>query len=294
MDKMLSNKTTILMLVLPGILVFALVIPVPLLLSVFYGMTNYNIVTAPHFVGLSNFINILKDQVFWISLLHCFIIAAGLVFIQHPLALAFALVLNKVGGRAEKYFRAAYFIPAIIPVTVITAMWKNVFNPQFGFLNKLLEALGLGNLKMDFMGNPHTALLSIVFISIWYGFGWAVLIYYAGVKGLPEELFEAAKIDGAGRIRRLFSMTIPLLRPVLIVNLSLAIIAGLKSMTIVYLTTGGSVGNASQVVANYFYKVAFTSQQYGYGNALSVLFVIICMIVTVSFNKVTDGSRIEF
>jgi raffinose/stachyose/melibiose transport system permease protein len=287
MNDVFKSRGTIFTLVAPGILIFLFAVLAPIILSVYYGMTDYNVAIKPTFIGLENYIEILHDAVFWKSLVNCLYIAIGLIFVQHPLAFGFAVLLDKVGGRLEKFFRAAYFIPAIIPVAVVTSMWKNIFNPQFGLLNKVLDLLNAGSLKMDWLGNPNTAMLAIIFISIWYGFGWVVLIYYAGIKGIPEELNEAAYIDGAGKFRTMISVTIPLLTPVIVVGITLAIIAALKAMTIVYLTTNGSAGNTTQVVANYFYKKAFLSGQYGYGNAMSVLFVIVCLGVTGVFNRLT-------
>jgi raffinose/stachyose/melibiose transport system permease protein len=287
MNNAFRNKFTIFTLVAPGILIFIFAVLAPIVLSVYYGMTDYNVSEKPNFIGLDNYISILHDPVFWKSLLNCLYIAIGLIFIQHPLAFGFAVLLDKVGGRLEKFFRAAYFIPAIIPVAVITAMWKNIFNPQFGLLNKVLDILKLDALKMDWLGDSNTAMLAIIFISIWYGFGWVVLIYYAGIKGIPEEIYEAALIDGAGTFRIMVSITLPLLRPVIVVGITLAILAALKAMTIVYLTTNGSAGNLTQVVANYFYKKAFLSGQYGYGNAMSVLFVIVCLGLTGLANRLT-------
>lgn len=288
MEKLLRNKSAIFLMVFPGFVIFAFAALIPIAFSFYYGTTEYSVGMAMKFIGFKNFENILlHDKIFWGSLLHSFYIGILLVFIQHPLALGFALLLDKVGGKAEKFFRAAYFVPAVIPVTVICAMWVNMMNPEFGFINKFLAEIGLGSLQMDWLGDSRSALLSIIFIIMWSGFGWAVLLYYAGVKGLPQELYEAARIDGSSGANTLVKITLPLLKPIIVVNLTFAIINALKTMTVVYLTTNGSIDNSTQVVANYLYKVAFTSNRYGYGNAMSVLFVIICMTLTVLFNRLT-------
>lgn len=295
MEKLLRNKFAIFWMVFPGFIIFAFAALVPIFFSIYYGTTEYSVGMPMKFIGLKNFEKILfHDNIFWKSLLNNLIIGVVLICIQHPLALIFAVLLDKVGGKAEKFFRAAYFVPAVLPVTVICAMWVNMLNPEFGFVNKFLEGLGLGTLRMDWLGNSHSALLSLIFIIIWSGFGWAVLLYYAGVKGLPEEVFEAAKIDGSSGIHTFTKITIPLLAPIITVNITFAIINALKTMSVVYLTTNGSIDNSTQVVANYLYKVAFTSNRYGYGNAISVLFVILCMTATVLFNRLTKDKESEY
>lgn len=295
MEKLLRNKVAIFWMVFPGFVIFAFAALVPIVFSFYYGMTEYRVGLTPEFIGLKNFKEILfEDHVFWKSLLNNLIIGLFSILIQHPLALGFAVLLDKVGGKAEKFFRAAYFTPAVISIIVTCSMWVNMMNPEFGFINKFLDAIGLGVLKMDWLGDPRSSLLSIIFIIMWSGFGWAVLLYYAGVKGLPEEIFEAAKIDGASAMKTFTRISIPLLTPIIIVNLTFAVINALKTMTVVYLTTNGSVGDTTQVVANYLYKQAFVSNRYGYGNAISVIFVIICMITTVLLNKLSKDKENEY
>jgi raffinose/stachyose/melibiose transport system permease protein len=121
---------------------------------------------------------------------------------------------------------------------------------------------------------------------MWQGIGWATLIYYAGVKGLSGEIMEAAKVDGASGFNLLVNITLPLLKPVITVNLTLALISCLKQMEIVFLTTGGGPGTVTQFIANYLYQQAFNASRYGYANAISVIFVVVCIISTLLLNKI--------
>ncbi|MGB9808573.1 MAG: carbohydrate ABC transporter permease, partial [Caldanaerobacter sp.] len=216
------------------------------------------------------------------------------LFIQHPIALTFAILIDKVGGRAEKIFRTIFFIPAIIPIIVTSRMWVSLYDPQYGLINKALELFHLGFLKQQWLGDPKTVLASVIVIMMWQGFGWALLIYYAGLKGIPEELYEAAKIDGTTGFNMYTKITLPLLKPVIKVNFTIAIIYALKQMETVYLTTNGGPGDASQFIANYLYIKAFSSYQYGYANAISVLFVIVTLIINVLFLKVFRAENYEY
>ncbi|MDP9750152.1 carbohydrate ABC transporter permease [Thermoanaerobacter pentosaceus] len=295
MNKVLSDKKTILLLCLPGILIYTFAILSPIILSIYLGMTDWSGIDKPTFVGLKNFNTILfSDVTFWKSLMHAVLLALAYLFIQHPIALMFAIFIDKIGGKAEKIFRTIFFVPAIIPVIVTSRMWVSLYDPQYGLINKALDFLHLGFLKHQWLGDPRTVLPSVIVILMWQGFGWALLIYYAGLKGIPEELYEAARIDGATGFKLYTKITVPLLKPVIKVNFTIAIISALKQMETIYLTTNGGPGDASQFLANYLYIKAFSSYQYGYANAISVLFVIVCLAINLIFQKIFKPETYEY
>lgn len=294
MHNILRNKRVIVSLVLPGMLLFIFAVLAPIILSIYFGMTDYTGVGSPNYVGLKNYKNILlNDPTFLHSLRNALLLGLGFVFLQHPFCIAFAILVDRVKGKAEKFFRAVYFIPCVISVVVTSSMWVNIYNPDFGLLNKVLDALNLGFLKQEWLGNQHIAIWSLLFILIWQGFGWGLLIYYAGIKGISEEMYEAAKIDGATGLKIHTKITIPLLKPVIRVNVTLAIISALKQMETVYLTTNGGPGDSTQFLANYLYIKAFNSFEYGYGNAISVFFVAVCLLSTFVLNKIFKTENTE-
>jgi raffinose/stachyose/melibiose transport system permease protein len=295
LHKLLSSKKTIFLLVAPGLAVFTFAVFLPIILSIYYGTTDWSGLGKPNYIGMKNFTEILfKDTAFRDSLLNALILGAAFVFIQHPLSFLFAMMVDKIGGRAEKVFRAIFFVPCVISIVVTSKMWVSMYDPQYGLLNKLLDFLHLGALKQEWLSNPKTVLPSLIVILMWQGFGWALLIYYSGLKGISEEIYEAARIDGASTFKTITSITIPLMKPVIRVNVILAVISALKQMETVYLTTGGGPGSKSQFLANYLYVKAFSSGQYGYGNAISVLFVIVCLVMTVVLNKLFKSDSTEY
>jgi raffinose/stachyose/melibiose transport system permease protein len=287
MNKVYSNKWVILSLVAPAALLFMSAIFVPICLSAYFGMTQYSGMGAPVFIGLENFRQLIfHDEIFWRSLGNAVLLGLCFVCIQHPVCMIFAVLVDKVSGKLEKFFRAAYFVPNVISVAVIASMWVFIYNPDFGLLNSALRALGLGASQQEWLGNPDLAIWSVVIVLVWHGFGWGMLIYYAGIKGIDTQLYEAAAIDGATGSQAFFKITLPIMRPVIRVNVTLAIISALKQMETVYLLTNGGPGNKTQFLANYLYQKAFSSYEYGYGNAISVLFVIVCMAATVLLNRI--------
>lgn len=267
----------------------------PIFVSFYYGMTDYTGIAAPNIVGFKNFKEIIVDDpIFWHSLFNAVLLAIGYILIQHPFCITFAIMLDRLGGGLEKFFRTIFFVPCVISIVVTSKMWVNILEPNFGLLNKVLEIIGLGFLKKSWLGDTRFALASILVILMWQGFGWGLLVYYAGLKGIPEELYEAARIDGASGIKLYSRITMPLLKPVIRVNVTLAIIAAFKQMETVYLTTNGGPGNSTQFLANYLYIKAFNSYEYGYANAISVLFVTVCLIVTYLFNRILKTEMVEY
>lgn len=286
MKKLYSNKWVILSLVLPGLFLFVFAILAPICLSVYYGFTNYSGMGSYQFVGWENYKNLFHDAAFGPSLRNSLLLAIGFIFIQHPLAMIVAAVLDKLGGKGENFFRCVYFIPNVISVAVIAYLWKFIYNPDFGLLNNIIKAFG-GKGDINWF-NYDTAIWAVLIVLIWHGFGWGMLIYYTGIKNIDPVLYEAAAIDGATQIQTFFKITLPQMRPVIQVNVTMAVISALKQMETVYLLTNGGPGNSTQFAANYLYQQAFKAYKYGYGNAIGVVFIIICLLVTVILNKIFE------
>ena len=290
MKKLYGNKLVILSLVLPGLLLFVFAILAPICLSVYYGFTDYSGMGTADFIGLANYKELLHDKAFAISLRNSLLLAIGFICIQHPLAMIVAAVLDKLGGKGENFFRCVYFIPNVISVAVIAYLWKFIYNPDFGLLNNIIKAFG-GKGDINWFGTD-TAIWSVLIVLIWHGFGWGMLIYYTGIKNIDPTLYEAAAIDGASQTQTFLRITLPLMKPVIQVNVTMAVISALKQMETVYLLTNGGPGNSTQFAANYLYQQAFKAFKYGYGNAIGVVFIIICLIVTVPLNKVFEDKDV--
>lgn len=290
MKKLYGNKLVILSLVLPGLLLFVFAILAPICLSVYYGFTDYSGMGTADFIGLANYKELLHDKAFAISLRNSLLLAIGFICIQHPLAMIVAAVLDKLGGKGEIFFRCVYFIPNVISVAVIAYLWKFIYNPDFGLLNNIIKAFG-GKGDINWFGTD-TAIWSVLIVLIWHGFGWGMLIYYTGIKNIDPTLYEAAAIDGASQTQTFLRITLPLMKPVIQVNVTMAVISALKQMETVYLLTNGGPGNSTQFAANYLYQQAFKAFKYGYGNAIGVVFIIICLIVTVLLNKVFEDKDV--
>ena len=195
MHKLYSNKLVIFSLVLPGLLTFVVAILAPIILSVYYSLTDYSGLGDATFLGIANYITLFQDGVFWRALLNSALLAIGFIFIQHPIAVFVAWKLDRLQGKAEGLLCCIYFLPNVISVAVIAYLWKFVYNPNFGLLQKILEFFGYeGNFNALGSG---TAIWAVLVVLIWHGFGWGMLIYYTGIKNIDQVVYEAAAIDGA-------------------------------------------------------------------------------------------------
>jgi raffinose/stachyose/melibiose transport system permease protein len=281
-NHVLHKRSTVVSLVSPGILVMVFAIVAPILLSVYYSLTDWAGFGDKTFIGLGNYAEILRDQTFWRSLLNALILLIVSIAIQSPLALIVAATLLNLSPRFSQVLRTIYFVPAILTVVVVAKIWVNLLNPQFGLVNKLFAAMGLAELSdVVWLADPRTALISVLFMMNWHGFGWALLFFYAGLTTVPTEFKEAAVVDGANRFQVFRHVIIPSMWPVIQAIVIIDITSALKQMEMVFLTTSGGPGNRTEFVAHYMYRQAFFAARFGYGNAISVVFVFLALSVTV-------------
>ncbi len=276
-----ENKAVVASLVLPGLALMVFSMVVPLGFSVYLSLTNSAGFGAYRMVGLENYLDILTNNpVFWRSLWNTLLLMLVTIFVQNPLAFALAAVLAHVSQRLSQILRTIYFVPAVLSAVIIAKVWVNIFNPTYGMLNKLLHALGLHALAVSWLSNPHTAIWAVIWIIIWQGFGWALLFYYAGLMTVPREIEEAARVDGASWVQTYWHIVIPYLRPAITAVIVIDVISSMKQMELIFLSTNGGPGTLTQFVGVYLYQKAFVSGEYGYGNALSVLFVLLSVGLT--------------
>lgn len=266
----------------PFILGFLLWFVAPTVTSIWMVFQDWNMMTPPRFVGLENFTTMFGDDLFWQSLQVTAIYTIVSVPLSLALSFSIALLMNtKVRG--INFFRTLYYLPVVVPAVAGSILWAWMLNTEFGFLNILLRAVGLP--KVRWLVDPNLALFSLVMVSLW-GIGSTMVIFLAGLQGVPELYYEAAEIDGAGRWHKLRHITIPLMSPVILFNLITGIIASFQVFTAGYLITGGGPDNATLFYVLHIYRTGFKNFHMGQAAALSwVLFVIIMLFVAVIFKS---------
>lgn len=288
MNKVMSNKWIIFLYTLPAILLIAVLILIPLFLSGYFGLMKWDGIGAMEFIGLDNYIVALQDAKFWQSAKHSFLLAifSGLSLIGY---LAVALILaSKLKG--TNLLRKIYLIPMLLSSVAIAQLWIKVYNPSNGMLNSILMSLGVDN-PPAWLADNDLVLFAIFVPIIWQYAGFYILIYYAALKNIPESLIEAAKIDGASPLQIAMKIKIPLVMNVFKVTIVLSFVGSLKYFDLIYVMTGGGPNGASEVMASYMYKLAFSSYDFGYGSAIGFLLLIITLIVTIVVRRATANNE---
>jgi multiple sugar transport system permease protein len=269
--------------ILPFILGFLLWFLVPALVAVWLTFFDWNMIRDPVYVGLDNFREVFRDRLFIQSLKATAYYTLVSVPVSLVLAFLIALLLNaKVRGMAV--FRTIFYLPSIVPAVANAVLWNFVFNTEFGLVNALLRALGLP--KIMWFQDPKWAMPALIIMSLW-GLGYSVVIYLAGLQGIPEVLYEAAEIDGAGRWAKLRHVTIPLVSPVIFFNLIMGIIGSFQVFTAGFLITGGGPQNATLFYVLYTYRTGIQYFDMGYAAVLAwILFFIILGLTLLVFRYV--------
>lgn len=275
--------------IMPFILGFLIWFLIPALIAVWLTFTDWNLIAPPSFVGLDNIKQLGEDKLFWLSLW----VTTKYTLISVPLGLVLGFILAllmNTNVRGITFLRTIYYLPSIVPAVANAVLWAWIFNTEFGLLNALFHYIGLS--KVKWLQEPAFALNTLILMSLW-GFGNSMIIYLAGLKGIPEVFYEAAKIDGAGRWAQLRHITIPLVSPVIFFNLIIGIIGSFQVFTAGYMITNGGPQNSTLFYVLYLYRNAFQFLKMGYAAALSwVLFIIIMVLTLFVFKYV--GNRVHY
>jgi multiple sugar transport system permease protein len=261
----------------PWLIGFLLLTAYPFFYSFYLSFTNYSLLRAPVWVGLSNYTRILtRDAVFQKSLSVTF----NFVFVSVPLRLIVSLMIAMLLSRATRgmsLYRTAFYFPSLIGGSIaVAALWRNIFG-RAGYVNALLAVVGIQG--RGWISHPDTALGTLILLNIWQ-FGSAMVIFLAGLKQIPAEMYESASIDGAGSFRRLIHITLPLLSPVIFFNVILGVINAFQMFTPAFVITSGGPVNSTYMYALYLYEKGFRQFQMGYASTLAWLLLVIVAVLT--------------
>ncbi len=275
MNRVLGDKKAYLIFILPALFIYALIVFVPILISGYYSLLQWDGISAPVFVGLSNFKALFENEAFLISVRNSLILAVASVVFQLVPAMFFAIVLAR-GIKGEGFYRTVYFIPVLLSTVVIGQLFLKIYNADYGALNALLGMFGLEG--QDWLGNQKLVLASAFFPIIWQYIGYHMLILYTGIKGIPSELYEAARMDGASELQMAFRITMPLLKSTAKVSITFAIIGSLKMFDLIWVLTKGGPLHASEVPSTLMYTTIFNRLEYGSGSAIAIFIVLECLL----------------
>lgn len=273
---------------LPAVMVYTVFQIVPLLQAVYFSVTDWDGIagSAINFVGLHNFKNILGDPDFHLAFANMVKMVVFSVAFHTPAALLLAVALN-TKCRGFRFFKAMYFVPTVFPLSAVGLMWYFIFMPT-GALNALLEAVGLSDLVTPWLVDEATAMNAIVFVNIWAGIGYYMVILMAGLTSIPGDVYDAAAIDGAGPVRCFLSVTVPMLKSTIFVCILMDIMGSVKVFDLVYAMTGGGPNGLTNLPTTLLYNEAYKYKHYGEGSAIGIVILAVCLLGTLVTNWIQN------
>lgn len=270
----------------PAYTIFTIFLFVPIVWVVFLSLKDFSIVTfySAKFVGFRNYLRLAKDQIFLRSIVNTIYFTLLYVPGNTILGLIFALLLNKP-FKGRDFFRLALFIPNVISMVVVSIIWSLIFSSSTtGIANRILISLHLK--PIEWLSDYRYALIAVGIVLIWSGFGYRMLIFLAGLQNIPDELYEAAALDGATKWQITFKITLPLLRPTTFFVITTSLINSFQVFTPIYIMTGGGPGYSTTTIVNYLYTKGFSEFQMGYASAISVVLLVIILALTFVQRKI--------
>ncbi|MDT0264731.1 sugar ABC transporter permease [Streptomyces sp. DSM 44915] len=266
--------------VLPFVAVFGLFMIWPIVHGIWMSFTDESLTMAgTDFVGFDNYVEAFGDPDVWSSLGNTLFFTVITVVPLVVLALAMALLVH-TGLAGQWVWRLSFFAPFLLPVSVVTIIWSWLYQPDLGMANQLLDSLGIG--PVGWLAEEDVAMWSLAALTVWWTVGFNFLLYLAALQSIPDQLYEAAALDGAGAWRRLFSVTLPQLSRITVLVGMLQILASLKVFDQIYILTKGGPNNSTRPILEYIYDVGFTGYRLGYASAISYLFFALIIIVSIA------------
>lgn len=266
---------------LPALIIYLSVIVFPIGYSFYISAYSGNGIAKMKYVGFDNYIKMFKDPVMWISFKNTIIWILLTVFVTMTVALVLALLLSRA-FKGRTFFRAFFYFPCVISGISVAIIWRWIYNPQIGFINQFTKALGI-DFSQTWLSNEKVALYGLFAASLWQAVGQPMIMFIAGIQAVPEDVLEAADIDGAGKVRKFFNITAPMIKETFIMVISTLVIAAMKVYDIVKGLTDGGPNNSTQVLASYMYNQVYQYNNIGYGTAIAIFMVVIMLIIIVPY-----------
>lgn len=269
---------------LPAVLVMSLFVYLPIVQNFYYSLFRWSAIDPNwKFVGVNNYIRLFSDKYIVLNLRNNILYAVISVFFQVFIALILAYLLESKIIRPNwgTTFRNVLFLPAVLAVTVVGLTWYLIYRPDTGLINQFLRLVGLGSWTHTWLGEEGTAIFAVIGVSQWQWVGYCMVLFIVAIQGIPDELFESARMDGAQAWQQFVLIAVPMVRETILVLTTITVIGGFKVFDIVYVMTGGGPNHASDVLGNYLYRVGFRNDEMGYAAAIATLLFVITFLLTI-------------
>lgn len=278
--KPLAARWEPLLYLLPALLVFTAFLVLPVAGTVAISLTNWNGVAldTAEFIGVQNYVDAFSNNAFWNSFWHNIVLIPYFVILPAVLGLVPAVLVHQFNLRGARFFQAGLFLPYIMPGVLIGVVWRWILNPVFGPVNAVLEKVGID--APSWLGSFTWALPTVGLIGAWAAYGFCYVLFVAGIQKIPMDLYEAARLDGAGFWNELSAVTLPGLRREMAVVFSVNLILALRAFDVIKATTDGGPGDETQVLALYMINSAFNANRVGYGTAIAMMLAVMTLVLS--------------
>jgi len=276
--------------ILPALALYGTFLLYPFGQSVWLSLLHWDGLTRATWAGFGNYTDLFTDPSLRAPFVHALVLLLFSAVLPVAIGLLLAAVMSRFRVKGMTFFRTVLFLPQVLALVVVGVAWRSVLAPD-GLLNNALKAVGLGSLTRAWLGDYTWALPAVGAVGTWVETGLCMVLFLAGAQRIPRELYEAARIDGAGAIREFFSVTLPGLRAEMAVALTLTVVAGLRNFDLIYITTSGGPGNSTSVPAYEVYHRAFETNQVGSAAAVGVALTVLIFALTVTVSRLVEGRR---
>ncbi|HTG69236.1 MAG TPA: sugar ABC transporter permease [Candidatus Udaeobacter sp.] len=277
----------------PALAVFLGVIIIPILMSMYYSLFQWDGISPKLFNGLDNYIRLAQDAVVWTALRNSLYLTLGALVIQLPVGLLLAVLLS-IGLKGSNLLKTVYFTPVMLSTAVLGILWGQIYDPNFGLLNNLLIKLGLESWTHAWLGEEKTALLSVIAVVAWQFIGFYIVVYFAALQNISDEVLESARVEGAGEWKIFYKIQIPLIWPAITFTVLNCVINSLKYFDLIYIMTSGGPNHSSEVLASYMMSNAFKLMDYGYGSTISTFLLVFGLVLALVITKLLGKGNAKF
>ncbi|MHA7965846.1 carbohydrate ABC transporter permease [Paenibacillus sp. CAU 1782] len=293
MNKFLGNKTAILLFILPALLLYSIMVFYPIVQTFFRSLYEWDGLTEGTFIWFDNYKRLFEDRLFFTSVYNGLIFALIITVTQIGIGtvLAFAVADMKFKGR--RILRIAFFIPVVLSITVVCQLWLSIYNADYGLINRVFDMLGL-SYQQDWLSSSKTAIIAIAFVNAWQYMGYHFALLLAGVKSVPEQYMEAARIDGATKLQAIWKINIPMMAETYKFCLVFAVTGGLNAFANMFIMTSGGPGTSTYTLTYLMYRSAFRVGEFGYGSAAAAILVLECLLATLIINRFIARERLTY
>jgi raffinose/stachyose/melibiose transport system permease protein len=287
-----KRKQTLLItiLVAPAVILFTYLVVFPVFQAAFFSFFKWNglgPLSQDKFRGLDNFVNLFQDPVFINAIRNNIIVVALSLVIEIPLALYVAFLINNKKFKGAVFFRTFFFLPYVLSEVITGLLWQFIYNPQYGFIKALYTAFAPDSPVPAFLADPKTVLGAIMVALVWKYFGFHMSILIAGLQDIPEDIREAAKVDGASEFQTTWKIVIPMLKTTLFISVFFSIVGSLQVFDVVWAMSRGGPVNASETMVTYLYTYGMKRMNIGYGSAVAIVIFTFCLVFSIFYNKFT-------